>query len=129
MDLLKNRKRKLQRWRKSSKEFLAFVDGFCVFMIQQGEATTQNQEITKLMNFIAEGLGAIDNAPSGHFAKATIKVRLLNSFVRKETKVEVYMETQHFKNRQGANSFHSNPVEGTRVGVVDVPEAKNTQPI
>jgi hypothetical protein len=98
-------------------------------MIQQGEATTQNQEITKLMNFIAEGLGAIDNAPSGHFAKATIKVRLLNSFVRKETKVEVYMETQHFKNRQGANSFHSNPVEGTRVGVVDVPEAKNTQPI
>jgi len=57
----------------SSKEFLAFVDVFCVFVIQQGEAMAQNQEITKLMNHIAEGLGAIDNTPSGGFAKATIK--------------------------------------------------------
>jgi hypothetical protein len=62
------------------------------------------------MNDIVEGLGAINSAPSGGFAKATIKVRLLNSFARKETKtkrvqpwlhqVEVYMETQHLKNNK-----------------------------
>jgi hypothetical protein len=59
------------------------------------------------MNRIVEGLGAISNAPSGGFAKATIKVRLPNSFIGKETKtkwiwswlhqVYVYMETQHLK--------------------------------
>ncbi|CAM6014561.1 unnamed protein product [Sphagnum balticum] len=48
------------------------------------------------MNFIAKGLGVIDSAPSGGFTKATIKARLLASFVRKETKVKAW-ETQHFK--------------------------------
>ncbi len=90
---------------KSSKEFLALVDTFYVFVVQQGEATTQNQETTKLMNHVAEWLGAISSAPSAGSAKATIKVRLLNSFARKEIKtkwvrpwlhqVKVYMETQH----------------------------------
>ncbi len=88
---------------KSSKEFLAFVDTFHVFVVQWKETTLQNQETTKLMNHIEEGLGAIGSAPSGGSAKATIKVRLLDSFARKETKtkqvrlwlhqVEAYMET------------------------------------
>jgi hypothetical protein len=82
---------------KSSKEFLAFVDAFCVFMVQQVEAMAQNQKIAKLMNFIAKGLGVINSAPSEGFTKATIKARLLASFVRKETKVKAYMETQHLK--------------------------------
>jgi hypothetical protein len=45
------------------KEFLALVDDFRVFVVQQGEATAQNQKIAKLMNFIAKGLGAIHSAP------------------------------------------------------------------
>jgi hypothetical protein len=40
------------------------------------------------MNHIEEALGVIRNAPSGSFAKATIKVRLLDSLVRKETKTK-----------------------------------------
>jgi hypothetical protein len=40
------------------------------------------------MSCIAKGLGAINNAPSGHFSKATIKARLPNSFARKETKTK-----------------------------------------
>jgi hypothetical protein len=62
----------------------------------------------KLMNCIAEGLGAIGITPNGDSTKVTIiKARLPNSFARKETKtkrvwlwlhqVEAYMETQHFK--------------------------------
>jgi hypothetical protein len=47
------------RVRSSSKEFLAFVNVFRVFVVQQGEATTHNQKITKLMNHIAKNLGAI----------------------------------------------------------------------
>ncbi len=88
---------------KSSKEFLALMDAFCMFVVQQGEATTQNQETTKLMNYIVEGLNAISNGPSRGFAKATIKARLPNSFVGKETKtkrvqpwlhqIEAYKET------------------------------------
>jgi hypothetical protein len=73
---------------KSSKEFLALVDTFYVLVVQQGEATTQNQETTKLMNHITERLGAISIAPSGESAKATIKVRLPNSFAGKETKTK-----------------------------------------
>jgi hypothetical protein len=55
------------------------------------------------MNCIAKNLGAINNVPSGGYAKVTIKVRLLDSFVKKETKTkrvhqaEAYMETQHLK--------------------------------
>jgi hypothetical protein len=55
------------------------------------------------MNRTMERLGAIDSAPSGGFAKATIKVRLRDSFIGKVTKtnwvqpwlhqVEAYMET------------------------------------
>jgi heme-binding NEAT domain protein len=33
----------------TSKEFLAFLDAFQSFMVQQGETTTQNHEMTKLM--------------------------------------------------------------------------------
>jgi len=33
----------------TSKEFLAFLDAFRSFMVQQGETTTQNHEMTKLM--------------------------------------------------------------------------------
>jgi hypothetical protein len=40
------------------------------------------------MNRIVEGLGAIGNAPSEGFVKGTIKVRLLDSFVGKETKTK-----------------------------------------
>lgn len=39
---------------KSSKEFLALVDTFHVFVVQQREAMTQNQEIAKFMSYIAE---------------------------------------------------------------------------
>jgi len=63
--------------------------------------------MTKLMSRIAEGLGAIGSAPSGGSAKTTIKARLPNSFVGKETKtkwvwswlheVEAHMETHCFK--------------------------------
>jgi hypothetical protein len=70
---------------KSSKEFLVIMDTFNVFVVQQREATRQNQEVTKLMNHVMEGLGAISSAPNGGSAKATIKVRLQNSFTRKET--------------------------------------------
>ncbi len=59
------------------------------------------------MNCIVENLGAIGNAPSGGFAKATIKARLPDFFTGKETKtkrvhpwlhqVEAYMENQCFK--------------------------------
>lgn len=55
------------------------------------------------MNRIVKGLGAIGSAPSEGFVKATIKVKLLDSIVGKETntkwvqlwlhKVEAYMET------------------------------------
>ncbi len=38
---------------------------FCVFVVQQGEATTKNQEIARLMNRIAKNLGAIGSAPLG----------------------------------------------------------------
>jgi hypothetical protein len=40
------------------------------------------------MNRIMKGLGAIDSAPSGGFAKATIKVKLPDSFTRRETKTK-----------------------------------------
>ncbi len=72
----------------SSKEYLAFVDAFLVFVDQQGETTTQNQETTKLMGCITEGLGAIGSALSGGSTKLTIKARLPNSFARKETKTK-----------------------------------------
>jgi hypothetical protein len=32
------------------------------------------------------------------------------------------------QNSQWVNSFHSNPIERTRVRMVDVPKAKDTQP-
>jgi hypothetical protein len=73
---------------KSFKEFLALVDDFGVFVVQQGEATTQNHEIAKLMNYIMEGLSAIGIARSGGCVNATIKVRLPNSFAGKETKTK-----------------------------------------
>jgi hypothetical protein len=40
------------------------------------------------MNHTVIGLGAIGIAPSGGFANSTIKVRLPNSFARKETKTK-----------------------------------------
>jgi len=73
---------------KSFKEFLALVDDFRVFVVQQGEATTQNHEIAKLTNYIMEGLSAIGIARSGGCVNATIKVRLPNSFAGKETKTK-----------------------------------------
>jgi hypothetical protein len=44
--------------------------------------------MTKLMGRIAKGLDAIGGAPSGGSAKVTIKARLLDSFIRKETKTK-----------------------------------------
>jgi hypothetical protein len=57
------------------------------------------------MGWIQEGLGVIDNAPSGGSAKVNIKARLLDSFIGKETKrvwpwlhqVKAYMEMQRFE--------------------------------
>ncbi len=49
---LEKQKEEAPRVEKSSKEFLALMDVFCVFVPQQGEATAQNQETTKLMNHI-----------------------------------------------------------------------------
>lgn len=79
------------------------MHSFCVFVVQQKEAMTQNQETTKLMNRIVEELGAINSAPNGGSTKATINVRLPNSFIKKETKtkwvqpwlhqIRTYMET------------------------------------
>ncbi len=48
----------------------------------------QNHKTTKFMGRITERLGAIGGAPSGGFAKVTIKARLLDSFGRKETKTK-----------------------------------------
>jgi hypothetical protein len=72
----------------SSKEFLALVDIFCVFVVQQGKVMTRNQETTKLMNHIAKGFGAIGNNASGSSTKATIKVGLLDFFAGKVTKTK-----------------------------------------
>jgi hypothetical protein len=92
---------------KSSKGFLALMDAFCVFVVQQKESTMQNQKMTKLMSHIVKGLGTIGNAPNEGSTKVTIKARLLDSFTRKQTKtkhvwpwlhlVKVYMETQHLE--------------------------------
>jgi hypothetical protein len=60
----------------------------CAFVVQQGKTMTRNQKTSKLMDFIVEGLGAINIAPSAGFAKVTIKARLLDSFVGKETKTK-----------------------------------------
>jgi hypothetical protein len=73
---------------KLSKEFLALVDALCAFVVQQGKTMTRNQKTSKLMDFIVEGLGTINIAPSAGFAKVTIKARLLDSFVGKETKTK-----------------------------------------
>ncbi len=73
---LEKQEEEVPRVEKSSKEFLVLMDVFCVFVVQQGEAPTQNQKTTKLRNHIAEGLGAIGNTQNEGSAKATIKVRL-----------------------------------------------------
>jgi hypothetical protein len=73
---------------KSSKDFLAHMDAFCTFVVQQGETMTQNQKTSKFMGCIVEGLRAIDNAPHASFAKVTIKARLPNSFIGKKTKTK-----------------------------------------
>jgi len=49
----------------SCKEFLALVNVFFVFVVEQGDTTTQNQETTKLMNCIVENLGVVGSGPSG----------------------------------------------------------------
>jgi hypothetical protein len=69
----------------------------------KGKRRHKNQETTKLMNCIVDELSAISDAPSGGSNKTTIKARLSNSFVRKETKtkwvqpwlhqIEAYMAT------------------------------------
>ncbi len=64
------------------------MDTFYTFVVQQGEAMTHNQKTSKFMGHIVEGLGAINSAPSAGFAKVTIKARLLDSFVGKETKTK-----------------------------------------
>jgi len=102
-EFLEKREEEASRVEKLSKKFLVLMDAFYVFVVQQRKATTQNQKSTKLMNCIVKGLGAIGSTPSEGFAKATIKVRLLDSFAGKETKtkwvqlwlhkVKAYMET------------------------------------
>jgi phage host-nuclease inhibitor protein Gam len=102
-EFLEKREEEASRVEKLSKKFLVLMDAFCVFVVQQRKATTQNQKSTKLMNCIVKGLDAIGSTPSEGFAKATIKVRLLDSFAGKETKtkwvqlwlhkVKAYMET------------------------------------
>jgi hypothetical protein len=87
----------------TSKEFLAFLDVFWSFVVQERETTTENHKMAKLTGRIAEGLGVIDGALNGGSTKVTIKARLLDSFARKETKtkwvrpwlhqVKAYMET------------------------------------
>ncbi len=104
---LEKQKEEVLKVEKLSKKFLALVEAFCVFVVQQGEAIAQNQEMAKLMSCIAEGLGAIGSAQSGGFAKATITARLPNSFVGKEIKtkwvwswlheVEAHVKTQCLK--------------------------------
>jgi hypothetical protein len=71
-----------------SKKFLALVDVFFVYVVQQGEAIIENQETTTLMNHIAENLGAIGSAPSGGSTKATIKARFPYSFAGKDNKTK-----------------------------------------
>ncbi len=76
-------------------------------MVQEGETTTENHKMAKLMGQIAEGLGVIDGVLNGGSTKVTIKARLLDSFAWKETKtkrvqswlhqVKVYMETQRLE--------------------------------
>jgi hypothetical protein len=73
---------------KSLKKFLAFMDVFHVFVVQQGEITTQNQETTKFMSRIVEGLGTINSVSNGGSANVTIKAKLPNSFIGKETKIK-----------------------------------------
>jgi hypothetical protein len=85
---LEKRKEEVPKVEKSFKEFLTFVDTICTFVVQQGKAMTHNQKTSKFMGHIMEGLGTINSAPSASFAKVTIKARLLDSFVRKETKTK-----------------------------------------
>jgi hypothetical protein len=72
----------------TSKEFLAFLDVFWSFVVQEGEPTAENHEMAKLMGRITEGLGVIDGVLNGGSTKVTIKARLLDSFARKETKTK-----------------------------------------
>jgi hypothetical protein len=44
--------------------------------------------MTKLMDRIVKTLGAIGGVPSGGSTKVTIKARLSNSFIGKETKTK-----------------------------------------
>jgi hypothetical protein len=82
-NFLEKRKKDTPKVENSSKEFLAFVDAFRVFVDQQGETIMQNQETTEFMGYIAKGLGTIGSAPSGGSAKVTIKTRL-PKLLRKE---------------------------------------------
>jgi hypothetical protein len=47
------------------------------------------------MSRIVKGLGAINNAPSGDFTKATTKVNLLDSFMGKKTKTKRMQRLLH----------------------------------
>jgi hypothetical protein len=49
---------------------------------------TYNHEMTKLMGQIVKRLGAINSVPNGGSTKVTIKVKLSNFFIGKETKTK-----------------------------------------
>ncbi len=101
---------------KMSKEFFAILYDFQMFVVQWGEIVAHNNKIAKLLHWIKESLGVINSTWfEWGFAKVTIKVRLLNSFARKETKtkrvwlwlhqVKVYMEMQHLKTNKKWKHF------------------------
>jgi hypothetical protein len=82
--------------------------------------------MAKLMGSIAKGLGVIDGAPSGGSIKVSIKARLLDSFIGKETAMAtpsqgVYGDAM-LRNQQVADPFCSNSIIGAHMGVVDVLE-------
>jgi len=55
------------------KEFLALLNTFRAFVVQQGETMSQNNEIAKIMGQILKGLGVIGTVPNGGFVKLDLK--------------------------------------------------------
>lgn len=78
-----------KRTDKSSKEFMALLDTFQTFMVQQGEAMTLHNKIAKIKGQIAKGLGVIDVAPNGGSTKVAMKTRLLTPSQGKKTNMKI----------------------------------------